>query len=74
VFPYDSVALTPPTADEIDFFETNGYLALEDFLDSGHVAHLTDRLAETDGNTHIDGENTRIFRLAARPPWNRGFI
>jgi hypothetical protein len=47
---------------------------LEDFLDSGHVAHLTDRLAETDGNTHIDGENTRIFRLAARPPWNRGFI
>ena len=35
-----------PAPEELAFFDTNGYLVLEDFLDPDHVARLTERLEQ----------------------------
>ncbi len=71
-----------PTQAERFFFETQGYLVLERFLDSAHVAHLLE-VAETavarrrehqaagipcTGMTHVRGANTRIFYILGDDP------
>lgn len=65
------------------FFENNGYLVLENFLETSHVATLRDALAESiemrrereenglpqTGMTHIHGEkSTRIFYILGDHP------
>jgi ectoine hydroxylase len=72
-----------PTAAERFFFETNGYLVLERFLDTGHVARLTEalqeavarrRMLEQEGTPHtgqtdrINEESTRIFYILGDHP------
>lgn len=70
-----------PSPDEIYFFQTNGYLVVENFLEPAHVSHLRDVTAaavdrrrhrhesgEIDDHIDIDGANTRILQILADDP------
>ena len=71
-----------PTPEELAFFDTNGYLVIENFLDADHVVRLARgleeavqrrrRLHEEDeshrGITKVDGDNTRIFHILDEDP------
>ena len=71
-----------PTPEELAFFDTNGYLVLEDFLDPDHVARLTGRLEQAvqrrrrlheqdkphNGVTQVDGDNVRILHILEDDP------
>lgn len=71
-----------PTETERFFFETNGYLVLERFLEEEHVARLLkaletavarrrDRLEQSvnhTGMTHVNGPNIRIFYILDDDP------
>lgn len=71
-----------PTAAERFFFDTNGYLALENFLSPEHVARLTEtllrvmakrrRMQEENipraGMTHLSGDSARIFYILDDDP------
>ena len=71
-----------PTQAENFFFDTNGYLVLENFLAPDHVEALTERLIRVvehrrrleaekvphHGKTQIDGGNTRIFHILEDDP------
>ncbi len=74
--------ITRPTRAERFFFDNNGYLVLERFLDESHVARLLATLerviarrralqetgAPQTGMTHIQGDNTRIFYILGDDP------
>lgn len=68
---------TGPTTAERFFFDNQGYLLLEDFLDPGHVGRLDEALDVVvarrraqaaagephTGHTAVDGDSTRIFYI-----------
>jgi ectoine hydroxylase len=72
----------PPTSDQREAFETDGYLVVEDALSTDLVDCLIDRLAtvierrrqmERDGQPHhgrtqVEGANTRIFHILEDDP------
>src|SRR5687767_9358916 len=71
-----------PTAAERFFFETNGYLVLERFLEEGHVSRLRDAVLQSaerrqalheanapqTGFTHVNGQNVRYFYILDDDP------
>ncbi len=71
-----------PTPDEKYFFDTNGYLVLESFLQPDHVARLTERLERATahrrqlhqqnephpGKINLDGANVRILHILEDDP------
>lgn len=74
--------MSHPTDAERFFFDNNGYLVLERFLDEDHVARLLETLNRVitrrrdlqergmpqTGNTQINGDNTRIFYILDDDP------
>ena len=77
-----------PTPDEVYFFATNGYLVVENFLQSDHVVQLTECLkkaiacrrrlhannAPHPGNINIEGPNTRILHILEDDPLFRDLV
>ena len=77
-----------PTPDEVYFFTTNGYLVLEDFLQSDHVAQLIECLKKAiayrrrlhannephPGKINIEGANTRILHILEDDPLFRDLV
>lgn len=73
---------TKPTSTERFFFDNNGYLVLESFLEKDHIARLTETLERViarrrelqergiphTGMTHVKGDNTRIFYILNDDP------
>ena len=71
-----------PTPEELGFFDVNGYLVLEEFLDPDHVDRLTRSLDQTvqrrrrlheenqphPGKTVVDGDNIRILHILGDDP------
>ena len=71
-----------PTPEELGFFDVNGYLVLEEFLDPDHVDRLTRSLDQTvqrrrrlhdenqphSGKTLVDGDNIRILHILGDDP------
>nr|CAB3499022.1 unnamed protein product [Digitaria exilis] len=47
------------TADQLSFFETNGYLVMDSFSSAEEVREMRDRMAELVAG--FDGANTSVF-------------